>query len=370
MLEATFNASEESLRLTVGFGDMPAPAALSGAILGIFEDNWYAFSKGFICAEVNQLSKTPAMEISSLLFSKSDSLPDAFEILKHKIFSDIERIYKLFTDYVVDILTKPSLLSRQTSQESFSPTSAFGLNRSLNFKIMVSNAFKILDFKLNFIRGCGNPIDTQINSYRHISCSLFGFFSLNRQMEKIFMVGINNLGLSNLPTLISEVLQLKISQYHKHSEPTLNGLKRDDIVRNQFSASRKVQREHFSFNCMLNGVISLIGRTNLILQGYGYLRRKVEFISELIVENVVQSYSVKTLLLPCHLGNPVHSLVAGIKRFLDCQLIGWSWIQFNLYRSCKHIDSIYTYRKDSRKRRWMAFSLPSKERSFHAMKNL
>ncbi|MGE5446055.1 MAG: hypothetical protein ACM3SR_15925, partial [Ignavibacteriales bacterium] len=124
-------------------------------------------------------------------------------------------------------------------------------------------------------------------------------------------------------------------------------VKRDNILRNKFSGSRKVQRKDFSFECVLNRIIGFIRSANCILQRYSYLRRKVEFLSEFIVEKMVECYTVKALLLPRYITNPIESLVAGIKRLLDYQLVGMGRIQFNFHSSFKHIDIIYAYRNIS-----------------------
>ncbi|GIW48164.1 MAG: hypothetical protein KatS3mg078_2041 [Deltaproteobacteria bacterium] len=168
MLKTTSNTTKERLSFTVRFGDVSTSTALLRTISCIYKHNWNSSLKGFVSTKINQLSKAPQVQVLTLTLCKFSPLPDTLEIFKYDAISITKRLYKLFADNMIYLTADSSLLSRQPSQESFSSFCALLLERRPDFKVMVSNLFKIFNFKLNFIACSSNTVNTQINTYKSL----------------------------------------------------------------------------------------------------------------------------------------------------------------------------------------------------------
>ncbi len=171
MLETTPYTTKKRLGSAISGGDVPTSGTFLRRMPCVYKDYRIPFLKSLVFTEINQLPKTPGVQVSSLLFNKPNSLSNTFEILKHKTISFIKGFYKLFAYNMVNFPRDSSLLSQQPSQEAFCPLCALGLKRRPQPPVAVSYLFKTLNFEFNPVTCSSNTVDTKVNAYSSLYCS-------------------------------------------------------------------------------------------------------------------------------------------------------------------------------------------------------
>ena len=214
---------ENRLTRTIRATNMTALATfLTGVASGnISRPNPIGFP--FVLQEGLQLEEVPLVNLFSLLFAEPNILANTLQVFQNYCASRFKRIYNLFGNAVVDILTKPSLFRRHSTRVSFARM-PFGLQFASQPFVSSRYGLYLLPTEELIVRGNSKIYNASINADHFPVGRNVGDFLLKDDIQKDFSIADKQIRRSVSP---AKVLLKVFRHQHLDSTATFNGLDGD-----------------------------------------------------------------------------------------------------------------------------------------------
>jgi len=334
---------KDSLRLTVGTGDVAASGTFLAGITSINILDLHPSGLSFVSKELLKLEEVPFMQLFTLLFTKPYSLPDPRQILKGNYRSVIKRFYNLLCYRVVSISSEAVLLLRYFLKVSFSRFAATRLQNTSNLFVTPGNSFNLTAAKELIFRGNCNLLNPPVNADNIAGEFRIGNLLTENYIQKNFILSDKQVSGTSFPCkILSKTFRNRDRDFDSSFDSKQRKLvsfkpniETSSIITNRTLLALWAGRLLFLFQFCFNG---LNGFSSFHSGRYSKLGRKI--FSCFKIGFVVQRNPIRIAVIPSYLTNKIKSLCVGVQRWFDAF---YRDIKFKLYGSYKlHVHIIST----------------------------
>jgi len=322
------------------FRDKTAARTGLGSIPRVDQFNQDAGNLSFVGNKLTELIESPRMVAAPLAMSNLCPLPDAIQIFQgNQARGAFSLRHQLLADYVVGILSKVGLSTREFSEMSFSRFRSLALERCLEFISFLSNLIYLLSRVKLAIAINGKVNDTEVNadsSNRVIGCG-FGGINSNSKIKHAFP--------QNKVSLLDHTIYpgfLISTNPDRDNLPALKSEDRNFIQPFERQNALVVDHSRMGIEYYQLGLVSAVSIGDLPNTANCHLSGEPVVFAEFLVGKMVEFYLSRCVVAKGKLGDIIAGFVKAFHSLKKRLTLLWTWSKF-YHQGLLHNCSIDKY---------------------------